>query len=316
MASRKAPPPMDRSMIKPPLAGSLGLTPEYLEAVKLLSVETMNQACSMVLSNAPDASEKLQSLYEKCSKAVAIVNRDAPMDVPKLSTLAVKRDSHTSSMMQVNRGLPYQGSMMMRGGQGMMGSTANAKNLVAAKGRIMTRPATAPMRGKISRIDLSQQQQQQQQQPKHDSDSSSNDKHIMKQRGGVHKMQRTASGVARPLSPTSNKAGAAASAQTVMAPPPSALNFLAKLNKDKGATAATKEIEEESSRSKPRRPSPKNNYKKEREESIDEVEKDEEDEEEDEDDDDMEVDKDEGEHAGLPKEEPTRRQPTRSSRRK
>jgi hypothetical protein len=284
MTSRKVA-PIERQ-IKKPLVAS-GLTQEYLEAVKLLSAETMNMACSFAISDASDSSDKLLSLYSKCEKAVDIVNRDAPTDLPKMPGLNMmqKRDSLTTTARPP--GTMIRGSMplSMSGGK-MMGPTA-AKTF-ATKGRMM-RPPAVPMRGKISRLELQH------------ADSESSLDNMTQQRG---KTQRTA-GLPPPprnLSPINHSSSAAAT-QSVKAPPPSALSFLAKLNKDKGA--ARQET------TKPRRPSPKNDTSQE-EKPMQTNTADEEEEE----DLENEMEVEQTEEATLPKEEPTRRQPTRSSRRK
>jgi hypothetical protein len=80
---------LSNSSLPPPLHPKAVMSPEYLDALKVLSDETMRAACRLVLSErdfkpreegdtAPSDREQMLALYAKVKRAAEIVEREAP----------------------------------------------------------------------------------------------------------------------------------------------------------------------------------------------------------------------------------------------
>jgi hypothetical protein len=291
----------DRSVAKAAISSSL-LTPDYLDAVKVLSPETMSACCSLVLSNQDDAADNLLAMYEKCQKAADIIARDAPTEFPKpplppplpmpQRDSNIHRKAALMSMPPPSRLMaPSSQSKTFGGGpaKGLVNGNLLSKTMLA-KGRMMRPSMTVPiMRGKVARHhDMIRQ----------DSNETSVDQ---QQRAGVTKIARIAGVTAAPSQSLSPVNTVAVVAGSVQAPPASALTFLANLNKD-----SLPKTDREGAR--------KTSPKKEKKLKIDREEEDDDEEDVDNDEDDNDDDDDNHISSKPTKELPTRSQPPRSRR--
>jgi hypothetical protein len=166
-----------------PTSQTQAMSPEYLDALKVLSDETMSTAISLLLrDNDPDqgksTSDQLLEIYNKCMQAKEVIDRETPPDLPFSS-----RALAPTSSLQAKQAKPGTKLSTTK-----PSTVTMMKPAVTIRGRLV-RPAPVrvdSMKAKLQRLD---------------SDSSMDRK----------KQPRTGDEAA---------------------PPPSALDFLAKLNKD------------------------------------------------------------------------------------
>lgn len=170
---------------------------EYTEAVKVLSPETMAKACSlMVLSddNDQDGYQQLLEMYGQCRKALEVIKREAPAEAPPPAMLH-QPTTLSSRALAANRAQAKP-----------LGKPTTTMSIPAGR-RIARMPAKGLQLPQKRGLMPTVGQQQ---------DGSA----AAAASGANNKKARTD----RAHSPTSSEGSA---------PPPSALNFLAKLNKDK-----------------------------------------------------------------------------------
>ena len=182
-----------------------GLKPEYIEACRVLSDETMTKACSLLLSENENETDEqaeaeqtqLLELYEKCRLAAAVVEREAP--------------TTTLPSLPVPSRLPAARAGVLARPMSM--SKAATKSTMP--NRRMSRIAPPPM-GKRMMM---------QRQTSESSMNSINSMNSLDAKHRGHPMNKKMR-PARPGSPTANENPASE-------PPQSALKFLARLNNEK-----------------------------------------------------------------------------------
>lgn len=192
------------------------ITSDYIEAVQTLNETTMKQACEWLLDDGDmEADEKILDLYYKCSSALKVIQKQQPSSMPlppgppNLSSLSNGGRSSIISLTPTSQSqAPASTHAHHRGSL-----TGTSKLMPIAKGGVLPMRRTA-MAAK----------------PRNRTEGSSDDLTALATAGQpLSKKARLAGNAAAAVLDTNN------SAPSARAPPPAALNFLAKLNKDVGA---------------------------------------------------------------------------------
>jgi len=99
------------------------LTPEYTEAVQLLSEQRLNQACGWLLDDSEDTAdantEKLLDLYDKASQACQVLKKQhAPPPPPPPPNMSVARSTTNRSLGKLpSSAVVLRQSKAIRGGR-------------------------------------------------------------------------------------------------------------------------------------------------------------------------------------------------------
>ena len=188
-------------------------TAEYLEACQVLSDATMNQACELLLKNhtsdgntatTPDAQEQLLQIYQKCVQAAHVLETELNNNPNPTSAFPMPptlRGGRIASMGVAHATATASGAMISK-----------TKNVIPAVNRTrMKHPSEFPQRGSMGL------------------GSTGNNNHGSISHGGVKGSELPPSKKVRRAPSPPPAATAAPSSSAV---PESALQFLAKLNKD------------------------------------------------------------------------------------
>jgi hypothetical protein len=207
---------------------------QYLDALNVLCEATMAEACSLLLSEKDYEGEtndradykKLLEIEKKCRDAVKVIHKEAPaapaMMPPTMPTLPTNRSNNPTVKKAPGGGIKSIGNIP----KGVIGKSIAPS--VAAKAANMTRRGSMTITGP-SRPAPSLQGKRAMAQQLHRAES--DDSSVGSSGVGV----KPANKKARLAAPSST--AAAGTEEMGGAPPPSALNFLKKLNKDKAAPA-------------------------------------------------------------------------------
>jgi hypothetical protein len=201
------------------------MTADYMEAMHTLNESTLNQACAILLDEQNENVDKLLDIYYKCDQAYKVIKKQQPVT------------STTSNM--TTSGLPGAPNLNLpasKKGAGAAAARPKLKKIGAGAGTSTNKVGNVPLRRTLAKpstgalknvlpstgsLKPSGSPSGSLKNSSHSPSSSSDDMNILP----------PASKKAR-LSPTGG--------EKVMAPPQAALNFLAKLNKDKEAKNNTK----------------------------------------------------------------------------
>ena len=175
------------------------MSAEYLDALKILSEETMSQACALMLSEESNQ-DQLLSLYVKCKNASEVVQREAPIMEPPPTIPSVP----------ASRSLAANRAQAKPLGSKVVPTVGTAAKSIMPRG--MVRMALmSSKRGHAATHEAS------------DGSSSLNPTDTSRVLPNPKKPRPQPRSTSPPLNTTEGN---------VKAPPPNALDFLAKLNKD------------------------------------------------------------------------------------
>jgi hypothetical protein len=221
--------PVPGSVTAPAARVQSTMTPEYVEAIHIMNESTMAQACDLLLSDRdyqeskqgnggdvePSDQDKLLELFSKCETALKVISKQQTTlsslsvgSMPGAPALAppLARGASAPRVAGVPKQLK-QGIVPMRR---TVNRTTQAATIIPGANN---KPVKRPMERERSDSSL-----------RDDAGASS-------QQSSSTSSQQSSANKKLKVSPTASKSVLATS-KSVLAPPPGALNFLAKLNKD------------------------------------------------------------------------------------
>jgi hypothetical protein len=197
------------------------MTAEYMEAMQTLNETNLNQACNILLDDQNDNVDKLLDLYNKCNQAYKVIKKQQP---------ATNAGNMTAS------GLPGAPNLNMpasKKGNGVAAARPKLKKVGTGTGTSTNKVGNVPLRRTMPKPTTGSMKNSL---PSAGSLKSLNSSALLK--NSLHSPSSSFIDDMNILPPASKKARVSPTGgEKVMAPPQAALNFLAKLNKDKEAKA-------------------------------------------------------------------------------
>jgi hypothetical protein len=207
--------------------------PEYMEAIHILNESTMIQACDLVLSerdyqegngddnddDEPSDQDKLLELFSKCKSALKVISKHQQQQQATLSSLSI---GGNSSMLMP--GTPLSLAPPLSRGTTTTVPRVNTGGVTKQlKQKTSSKQGLVPMRRTVKRP------------LERDRSDGGPDSSLREDAGGGgDTLTTTSSSSPHQQSSNSHKKSKVSptASKTILAPPPGALNFLAKLNKD------------------------------------------------------------------------------------
>ena len=231
--------PVPGSVTAPAARVQSTMTPEYMEAIHIMNESTMVQACDLLLSerdyeeskegnggddDEPSDQDKLLELFSKCKTALKVISKQQVT----ISSLSIGGMPGAPALAPLARGVSVP--LRVAGAPKQLKQKTTSKQGIVPMRRTVnrtaqTQAAAAVIPGSINKLVKRPLERER-------SDSSIRDDTgaSIQQSSSTSSQQSSSTNKKFKVSPTAS--------QNIFAPPPGALNFLAKLNKDPNVPVA------------------------------------------------------------------------------